>query len=110
MKEKDKIYSFFQSNQKQIYVDSNDLEMHLLKQKGETINNVTLALLHEYMDNQLEALKIWFQLNSEEGCERTVNILKKIGKADIIKKYSKWVLEANPRIGLELFEETVKIG
>ena len=25
-------------------------------------------------------------MKSEEGCERTVNILKKIGKADIIKK------------------------
>jgi hypothetical protein len=36
--------------------------------------------------------------------------LKKLGKADIIKKYSKWVLESNPTMGLELFAETVKIG
>jgi hypothetical protein len=38
--------------------------MHLCKNKTENINNVTLALLHEYMDNQHEALKIWQQLKS----------------------------------------------
>lgn len=48
MKKEENIYSFFETNQKQILVDSNDLEMHLLKQKDEPINNVTLALLHEY--------------------------------------------------------------
>lgn len=83
--------------------------MNLLKQKDE-VNNVTLALLHEYMDNYLEALKIWQQLKTEEGCDRTISILKRLGKKDIIIKFSKWVLESNPIMGLELFAETVKIG
>ena len=51
MAEKDKIYAFFSANSKQIYIDDTDLVEHLQRGKNEPINNTTLALLYEYMDN-----------------------------------------------------------
>jgi hypothetical protein len=55
------------------------------------------------MDNLLDALKIWATIKTDEGCEKTVNILKRIGQTDPIKKYLGWVLEKQPKIGLSLF-------
>ena len=105
MAEKDKIYAFFSANSKQIYIDDTDLVEHLQRGKNEPINNTTLALLYEYMDNQIEALKIWSQIKGQEGCDRTVNLLRKDGKPENATKYIKWVLELNPKIGLSLFED-----
>lgn len=99
-KEKDKIYHFFQTNSKQMYIDAKDLDAHLQKGKDEPINNITMALLHEYSDNYQEALRIWSYLKTAEGCERTVSILRKVGKKDLITQYSRWVLEKDPKIGL----------
>ena len=57
------------------------------------------------MDRSLDALKIWMMIKSKEGCERTVNLLKKDGKAENVKLYLKWVLEVQPAMGMTLFEE-----
>jgi hypothetical protein len=67
-----------------------------------------LALIYEYSDNFEDALKIWSFVKSAEGSERTISILKKLGKKDLITSYAKWVLEANPKIGLTLFEDSTK--
>lgn len=69
--------------------------------KDDPINNVTLALVNEYIDNYGEALRIWSSLRTseliiQEGCERTVSILKRKMDIDLIRKYGKWVLEAKP--------------
>jgi hypothetical protein len=59
LKEKDKIYNFFNTNQKMIYIDEKDLVTHLERGKSEPINNTTLALLYEYMNKPIDALRIW---------------------------------------------------
>jgi hypothetical protein len=41
----------------------------------------------------------------EWACERTVAILKTLGRKDLVEKYSKWVFELKPDIGLKLFTE-----
>ena len=77
-----------------------------------------MALVNEYIDNYVEALKIWSSLRSAtsdanstlEGCERTVSILKRKRDLDMVKKYGKWVLETNPKIGLTLFTADAKTG
>ena len=43
-----------------------------------------------------KALDIWNSLKTKEGCERTVQILKKIGSKDKIHKYAPWVFEVDP--------------
>lgn len=115
MKDKDKIYQFFQTYQKQIYLDSKELEEYLTRTKDDPINNITMALVNESIDNYYEALRIWSQLraseiNQTEGCERTVAILKKKKDIDLTKKYGRWVIEANPKIGLTLFKVDQKTG
>lgn len=115
MKEKDKIYQFFQNYQRQIYLDAKELEEYLKKGKEDPINSVTLALVNEYIDNYQEALRIWSSLratdnNQNEGCEKTVSILKRKRDIDMIRKYGKWVLETNPKIGLSLFTADSKTG
>jgi hypothetical protein len=67
-----------------------------------------LALIYEYSDNYADALKIWSFVKSAEGCDRTISILKRLGKKDLITTYAKWVLEAKPQIGLTLFEDSTK--
>jgi hypothetical protein len=49
-------------------------------------------------------------INLTEGCERTVNILRKKKDINLIKKYGRWVLEENPQIGLTLFTIDPKSG
>ena len=114
-KDKEKIYQFFQYFSRQIYLDAKELEEYLLKTKEDPINNITLALVNENIDNYTEALRIWSQLrtadiNQNEGCERTVAILKRKRDIDLTKKYGRWVLEANPKIGLTLFTVDLKTG
>jgi hypothetical protein len=48
--------------------------------------------------------------NMTEGCERTVNILRKKKDIALIKKYAKWVIVENPQIGLTLFTTDPKTG
>ena len=59
MREKDKIYQFFSTYQRQIYLDAKELEEYLSKTKEDPINNITLALVNESIDNYAQALKIW---------------------------------------------------
>ena len=54
-----KISSFFNTSFKYIFLDTQELEMNLLKNKDNKTNSNTLALLYEYMGNDEEALKIW---------------------------------------------------
>lgn len=116
LKEKDKIYQFFQVNQKQLFIDAKELDVYIKKPPTDLpvgaptppISIVMLALVNEYIENYAEALSLWNSLrgklaNMAEGCERTVCILKKKKDIDLIKKYGKWVLEENPQIGLSLF-------
>lgn len=49
-------------------------------------------------------------INQIEGCERTVSILRRKKDIDLTKKYGKWVLEVNPKIGLTLFTVDPKTG
>ena len=47
-------------------------------------------------------------MKTDDGCQRTVQILKNVGKRDLIMQFAKWVLIQNPSIGLTLFEESKK--
>jgi hypothetical protein len=79
-----------------------------------------LALVHEYINDGQEyvkALEIWQSLSMSkalpsmtEGCERTVNILRKKKDIGLIKKYAKWVIVENPQTGLTLFTTDPKTG
>ena len=75
-----------------------------------------MALVNENIDNYPEALRIWNQLrtikgsNLQEGCERTVSILKKKKDLATIKQYGRWVLEESPTIGMSLFTLDPKTG
>ena len=67
-----------------------------------------MALMHELVDkpeNLEQALKIWNDLKTQQGCERTVQILRNLGRKSFVVKYSNWVFEMNPDIGLKLFTE-----
>jgi hypothetical protein len=66
-----------------------------------------MALILEYTNDNKRALERWMQLKTEEGCHRTVNILRKssITSKEIIFKYIGWVLEMMPEVGLSLFVE-----
>jgi hypothetical protein len=66
MKEKEKIYTFFQSYQRQIYLDARELEEYIAIAKDDPINSITLALVNEYIDNLEEALKIWSSLRTKQ--------------------------------------------
>ena len=64
-----------------------------------------MALILEYTNDNKRALERWMQLKTEEGCNRTVNILRKssISSKEMIFKYIGWVLEMMPEVGLSLF-------
>jgi hypothetical protein len=51
------------------------------------------------------ALDIWQQQKSEQGCERTVAILQKLRRKDLVEKYAQSVFILFPEIGLKLFTE-----
>ena len=64
LKEKDRIYEFFQKYNKGLFIDPRELEDYILKfqQKDDPINQIVLALVHEYIkDGQeyVKALEIW---------------------------------------------------
>ena len=66
-----------------------------------------MALILEHTGANEGALDRWEQLKTEEGCRRTVGILKKssIKSEKMIFKYIGWVLEMKPEVGLSLFVE-----
>ena len=47
-----------------------------------------MALMFEYTNQYKEALERWASLRSNEGCERTIEILKKAGSKEWIEHYS----------------------
>ena len=122
LKEKDRIYVFFQKYNKGLFIDPRELEDYIIKcqQKDDPINQIVLALVHEYINDGQEyvkALEIWQSLSMSkalpsmtEGCERTVNILRKKKDIGLIKKYAKWVIVENPQTGLTLFTTDPKTG
>ena len=66
-----------------------------------------MALILEHTGDNNRALEKWMQLRTDEGCQKTVSILKKssIMSKDIIFTYLGWVLEKKPEVGLSLFIE-----
>lgn len=83
------------------------------------ITQITLALLNELQEKPetLEtALNIWSKIKDDnendnkppridQASERTVAILKTLGRKDLVEKYIKWVFKKKPDIGLKLFTE-----
>jgi hypothetical protein len=64
-----------------------------------------MALILEHTGQNTEALKKWKQLRTEEGCYKTVSILRKssMTSKETIFQHLEWVLEKSPEIGLSLF-------
>ena len=81
------IYKFFSSatNRNQIHVDYNEIDKYLEvnmsknedKKAMKTISEVTMALIYENLGKLEKALAYWRSLKNEEGCQKTVSILKK---------------------------------
>lgn len=82
------------------------------------ITQITLALLNEQQEKPetLEtALNIWSKIKDDnqnnkpiridQASERTVAILKTLGRKELVEKYIKWVFDLKPDIGLKLFTE-----
>jgi len=75
---------------------------------------MTFALLnelHEKPETLETALDLWLKIKDanskriEQASERTVAILKTLGRKDLVEKYIKWVFETKPETGLKLFTE-----
>jgi len=66
-----------------------------------------MALILENTGEYSKALEKWQQLKTEEGCYKTVQILRKSQIIDdkIVFKYLEWVLIKMPEVGLSLFLE-----
>ena len=64
-----------------------------------------MALILENTGEYSKALEKWQQLKTEEGCYKTVQILRKSQIIDdkVVFKYLEWVLVKMPDIGLSLF-------
>lgn len=64
-----------------------------------------MALIFENCGKLEKALSFWQELKTEEGCMKTVGILRKkeITSKDLVWKYMPWVLETKPEVGLSLF-------
>jgi hypothetical protein len=98
---------------KQLYIEESEMTDYLkiLQIKDKRITKITYALLNEHLektDNLETALKTWFDIKNEQGCERTVAILLKLRRKDLVEKYAKWVFEMKPDIGLKLFTEGIR--
>jgi len=81
---------------KQLYIEEIEMTDYLkiLQIKDKRITKITYALLNEHLektDNLETALKTWFDIKNEQGCERTVAILLKLRRKDLVEKYAKWV-------------------
>ena len=87
----DRIHDFFNTyagqngGQSQIYLNQEELQKLLETQQSKEITQVTLALMYEYTNQYKEALEKWTLLKSNEGCERTIEILKKAGSKEWIE-------------------------
>lgn len=89
-----------------MYIDHKEIEEFLsVKIPDQTVCYITMALILEYTGKNTDALKKWRELKTDEGCIRTVNILRKssIASKETIFEYLEWVLEKNPILGLSLF-------
>lgn len=81
--DKDSVYKFFELNKKQVHIDDKEIGDFLDRfQVGKSpedqkICKVTMALILEHTGANEGALDRWEQLKTEEGCRRTVGILKK---------------------------------
>ena len=64
-----------------------------------------MALIFENLGKLERALDYWKILKSDEGCQKTVSILKKITNKQLIFDFLEWVLQKNPKVGLSLFFE-----
>lgn len=76
--------------------------------QAKRIKQITSALLNEHLERpeSLEAaLQVWDKLRSDQGCERTVAILQKLHRRELVERYAVWVFEMRPDIGLKLFTE-----
>jgi hypothetical protein len=64
-----------------------------------------MALILENIGKLEQALKYWKRLKTDEGCSKTVSILKnkEITSKQLIFDNLEWVLEKNPNVGLSLF-------
>lgn len=109
--DKEAIQRFFSNsnNRRQFYLDFKEIEPYLRMSENIEICSTTKALIKEFQGNYKEALDHWKQLKTEEGCKRTVAILKKpqITNKDMIFEYLEWVLEKSPEVGLSIFLERI---
>ena len=78
------------------------------------ITQITFALLnelHEKPETLETALDLWLKIKDanskriDQASERTVAILRTLGRKDLVEKYIKWVFETKPETGLKLFTE-----
>ena len=85
------------------------------------ITQITLALLNEQQEKPetLEtALNIWSKIKDDnqnnkpmridQASERTVAILKTLGRKELVEKYIKWVFDVKPDIGLNKNGEGIR--
>jgi len=111
LRDKDSVIQFFKQFEGNVAIDSKDLEVYLSKNKSDPINEIALAMIFENTSEYKEALRIWKNSKSSDGCKNTVRILKKVGSKDLIFEFSEWVLKSHPDIGLQLFQgDTASIG
>jgi hypothetical protein len=105
--DKKAIYNFFSTshNKKSIYIDQVEIQEFLSRIQDQSICAVTMALILENTGEYSKALEKWQQLKTEEGCYKTVQILRKSQIIDdkVVFKYLEWVLVKMPDIGLSLF-------
>lgn len=99
-----------ENRSKQLYIEENEMNEYLRIQtfQAKRIKNITSALLNEHLERpeSLEAaLQVWNKLRSDQGCERTVAILQKLHRRELVEKYAVQVFEMRPDIGLKLFTE-----
>jgi hypothetical protein len=101
-------------------LDRKELEDYTRSKMADNpISSVVMALVCEYFEDYIGALKMWQSFNGAkgpassfviEGCERTVSILRKLKDRHLVKDYGKWILETDPKIGLTLFTTNPKTG
>lgn len=50
-------------------------------------------------------MRIWTEMKTLKGAERTIAILRNLGRKDLAINYSRWVFTVSTDIGLKLFTE-----
>ena len=114
------ILSQTDSRAKLFYIEGSEMQDFLRRPDCDKkrITKITIALLNELQEKpeSLEtALKVWSEIKEDkdpnkplivdQACERTVAILRTLGRKDLVEKYIKWVFTNKPDIGLKLFTE-----